>query len=573
MEASSGAAASVAALALARVATLAAAHHADLDGAARLMHAHAWVGGGAPAFASDLGGRRVALQAAFSGALASLADLVVRQGGQVAPLPSFGTSVAAIGPAPSGYQGISPEAMAALISALSDAGAVLPSVGSRLAAELSGVGLSADFGQSVGAIGVWAGAQAPDLRRRLALVRREAPDVLPAGVVAYTLFGGYIQLEELLRRLSAGDSSAVAALLAVQEGDPTLAGRINAWWRASPQDELLDVPGFGLLNGLPAVVRDRANRRSLALEKARLAAAISAATTTLQPSDLGHWELLSNQLRRAEMIERELQPMPGHPVPLLLSYSLDGLGRLVVSWGDPDTADITVTSVSGLTSGLDAAHGDLQRARALWQQSTATSGDRAVASITWLGYDAPQLDPGVLVPATSVAFSQAAARGGGALAGFVDGLRAAHEPSGTARSVVIGHSYGSLTVGHAARLRPGRLADDLVFIGSPGVGVGYASELGVRGGHVWVGEAGGDPVAALGRFGTDPGHASFGANHFPVGRDVFTSAHSSYWDQDSVSLTNMGHIINGHYDKLIRPQPLDDRPQLLLPQVATPPKR
>lgn len=550
----------------ARIAALAAAHHADLDGAARLMHAHAWVGGGAPAFASDLGGRRAALQAAFSGALASVADLVVRQGGQVSPLPSLSTSVAAMGPAPSGYQGISPEAMTALIATLSVAGSSLSLAGSRLAAELSGVGLSATFGQSVGAVGTWAGAQAPDLRRRLALVRQQVPGVLPAGVTAYTLFGGYIQPEALLGRLSAGDVSAVASLLAMQEGDPSLAARINAWWRASPRDSLLDVPGFGLLNGLPAVVRDQANRRSLFLTKAQLTTALSTATTTLQPSDLGNWERLSNQLRRAEMIERELRPVPGHPVPLLLSYSLDGLGRLVVSWGDPDTADITVTSVSGLTSGLDAAHGDLQRARALWQQATATSGDRGVASLTWLGYDAPQLDPGVLVPATSVAFSGAAARGGGALAGFVDGLRAAHEPSGTARSVVVGHSYGSLTVGHAARLRPGRLADDLVFIGSPGVGVGHASELGMRGDHVWVGEAGGDPVAALGRFGTDPGHTSFGANHFPVGRDVFTSAHSSYWDQDSVSLANMGHIINGHYEEIAKPAPLKVDPQLLLPE-------
>ncbi|WP_431900874.1 hypothetical protein [Nonomuraea sp. bgisy101] len=44
-----------------RVAALAAEHHADLDPAARLSRTHAWVGGGAPAFAATSAASRPGL--------------------------------------------------------------------------------------------------------------------------------------------------------------------------------------------------------------------------------------------------------------------------------------------------------------------------------------------------------------------------------------------------------------------------------------------------------------------------------------------------------------------------------
>ncbi|WP_084960155.1 alpha/beta hydrolase [Thermoactinospora rubra] len=565
------------------MAALCSEHHAALDPAVRLMQAHAWVGGGAPAFLTDLTRQRSALQTALSSALHSLAELVVRHGGPAPAVPSLHSSLTVASAAPGGFQGIDPAAMTALVSALDHAGHALAPVGARIAAELSGQGLSGVPGRTIGQVAEWATAQTGDLRRRLTRIRQTVPwDSLPAGVAAFDLFSAHCGDQggagALLGRITAGDAGAVRELLAVQERgqDPGLAARVNGWWHAlAPElrERLLDLAGFGLLNGLPATVRDAANRRWLAAEKARLTRELGAATAELlrldDPLLLGHWERVANQLRRVELIERSLRPVPGHPPLLLLAFDLNGLGRLIVSWGDPDTADITVTSVSGLTSGLDAAAGDLERSRALWQQSTAFSGDRTVASITWLGYSAPQLDPGILDPAKSVAFSHAAATGGAGLAAFTDGLRASHVPSGTARAVVIGHSYGSLTTGHAAVLRPGRLADTLIFLGSPGVGVDHVSQLGISPKHVWVGEAGGDPVAALGRFGTDPGRDAFGAQRFPVGREFWTAAHSSYWNQDSPSLRNMGRIINGQYDRLIQPKSYLDQPQLLMPEFSS----
>ncbi|MET9341427.1 alpha/beta hydrolase [Nonomuraea sp. NPDC003804] len=568
--------------ALRRVTALAADHHTALDAAARLMQAHAWVGGGAPSFTADLARHRATLQAALQSALDSLAHLVVRQGGPPPAIPALSTRVTTMTATPGGFQGIDPNAMTALLSTLDHGSHTLATAGTRLSAELSAHGLSPLPGHTIGQVAAWAATQTADLRRRLTRIRQTVPGpALSAGVTAYDLFGAHatdpLGSGALLTRIAAGEQEALAGLLAVQRRgqDPGLAARVNAWWQTLTPDlrrRLTGLAGAGLLNGLPATVRDQSNRRWLTTEKARLTRELAAKTAELarlnQPALLGDWERTANQLRRLELVEHALRPVPGHPAPLFLAFDLTGQGRLVVSWGDPDTADTTVTSVSGLTSGLDGALGDLDRSRALWSQASRTSGDHTIASITWLGYDAPQIDPGLFDAAKSVALDNAAINGAPALASFTDGLRASHTPSGTARSVVVGHSYGSLTTGHAARLRPGRFADELIFVGSPGVGVDHAAQLGVKPEHVWVGEAGNDPVAILGRFGTDPGEASFGARRFPVGRVPYTAAHSCYWDQDSVSLINMGHIINGDYDKVISPEPLHGQAQLLMPEVA-----
>ncbi|MFI6906515.1 alpha/beta hydrolase [Nonomuraea sp. NPDC050394] len=558
-----------------RVTALAIEHHAALDTAARLMHAHAWVGGGATAFTADLTGHRTRLQSSLSVAMRALGDLVVRQGGPNLTIPAVTTSPTGASAPAGAFRGIDPHAMTTLVSALDHAGHTLATAGARLGSELTGHGLSAQPGHALGQVAGWSVESGRDLRRRLSRIQRSVPwGTLPAGLAAYDLFGDHApgsgRVRRLLNQVAAGDAGAVGALLAVQEGgqDASLAARVNAWWHALPEDPRpTTLPGFGNLNGLPAAVRDQANRHWLSAEKARLTTQLEKAAVD-HPEDLGAWEKIANQLRRVRLIEQELRPRPGYPGPLLLAFDLTGNGRLIISWGDPDTADITVTNVSGLTSGLDAAHGDLERARALWRQAAVTGGGTSTASITWLGYDAPQIDPGLFDPGKSVLFAAAAAKGAAALASFTDGLRASHHPSSTARAVVIGHSYGSLTSGQAATLRPGRLADDLILVGSPGVGVNHASELGLDPNHVWVGEAGGDPVTALGSFGADPGDASFGARRFPVGRNVWTSAHSSYWDRDSVSVRNMGRLINGQYDELDQPEPLSKSPQLLMPELA-----
>jgi hypothetical protein len=95
---------------------------------------------------------------------------------------------------------------------------------------------------------------------------------------------------------------------------------------------------------------------------------------------------------------------------------------------------------------------------------------------------------------------------------------------------VLGHSYGSTVVGHTAR-DTGLDADDVIFVGSPGVGVAHAGELGLPAGHVWASTAAYDPIrlTIAGRtladallapsgddlwFGADPSGTRFGAQVF-----------------------------------------------------------
>jgi hypothetical protein len=574
-----------------RAVPLAVEHHADLDSAARLMIAHAWVGGGAPHFAACLATHRGSLQSALTLALSSLAQAAVRQGAPPTPIPQLTTHVP-VAPAPHGpFRGIDTRAMSILITSLDSAAGRLTAAGRRLAAELSAQALPPSPAWTVLRAADWCAAQAPDLRRRLDRIRRPS-HWLPADVAAYELFGAHAApapallsqltppVSALLSRLAAGDPACLVQLLALR--DPGLPAHVNAWWhRLSPavQGHLVTLHGFGSLNGLPASVRDQANRHQLAAEKHRLTAelarlhtpaALASISTDLRhlavPGALAAQDQVVRQLKSIAMVERALAVggRSGHPPAYLLAFDLTGTGRLAVSWGDPDTSDTTVTYVPGLNTRLSAFAGDIDRARVLWQQAQATAGSRTVASIAWLGYDPPQMS-GTLTPGASVAGEAPARRGGTELAAFTDGLTAAR--TGPGRHVVLGHSYGSLVTGKAALLRPGRLADELIFVGSPGVGVDHATELGLPGEHVWVGEDRNDPVAMLGHFGRDPGAPSFGARRFPVGRSLMQQAHSAYWAPESVSLRNLGAIVTSRYDQIIEP-PSITRPQLLLPQFT-----
>lgn len=561
-----------------RVALLAAEHHTDLDTPTRLMVAHAWVGGGAPHFAAGLATRRGSLQSAFALALASLAQAAARQGAPPPPPPPTSTQVPTAPAVHGPFRGIDTGAMTALIAALEAAADRLGAAGHRLRAELAALGLPLSPAWTVLRAAEWTATQCPDLRRRLARIRDSARWI-PAGVAAHDLFGAYaVSRDALLSRLATGDQAALAQLLALR--DAALPAQVASWWRRLPDGarrRLVTLPGFGALNGLPAAVRDQANRHLLAAEKARLTAelsrlygpgALASITADLRhlaaPAALLAQDETVRLLRNIAMIERALAlgGVSGHPPAHLLSLDLTGTGRLAVSWGDPDTAAVTVTYVPGLNTRLSAFAGDIDRARVLWQQAQATAGSRTIASIAWLGYDPPQIS-GTLTPGASVIGAAPARRGATELAAFADGLAAAR--TGPGRHVVLGHSYGSLVTGQAALLRPGRLADELVFVGSPGVGVDHATDLGLPADRVWVGEDRNDPVAKLGHFGRDPGSPTFGARPFPVGRNLLQNAHSSYWEPHSASLRNLGLIVTGHPDRMVTPfKPAT--PQLLMPQ-------
>jgi pimeloyl-ACP methyl ester carboxylesterase len=136
-------------------------------------------------------------------------------------------------------------------------------------------------------------------------------------------------------------------------------------------------------------------------------------------------------------------------------------------------------------------------------------------------------------------------------------------------NTVIGHSYGSTVVGHAMSDGGSLDVDNVVFVGSPGVGVPTVSELALDGiapdrlgDHVFATAAPADPVTWIGvavpevAHGVDPTSDVFGARVFesapgdysidiPVLGDVGFDppSHSSYFEQGTPSLRSMAQII------------------------------
>ncbi|WP_228994996.1 alpha/beta hydrolase [Streptomyces sp. DH8] len=355
----------------------------------------------------------------------------------------------------------------------------------------------------------------------------------------------------------------------------------KAWWAGltdEQREEYLAVypDRIGNLDGIPALVRDAANRDNLQLLIGKL-------------EGLHGDDDAETKLAALREIDRQLRAgtRPGEPPMYLLGIGDQGNGRAIVSYGNPDTSRNVAAYVPGLNTSLDMgfAEGDLKRARDL-SISTNRHGSSA-AVITWLGYDAPQ-SPGGL-GTLDVAMGGRAEEGGAAFREFMNGIEVVNENENP-HMTAIGHSYGSRTVG-AATQHPGGIpgVDDIVFVGSPGVGVDRAEDLGVGNDHVFVGAAANDVVTklpssseaavavqmlaggpaaarALGGlvdrndddvwFGKDPASEAFGATRFKVGDGpplvggggLTTDAHSEYFDPavDKTSVENMALIAAGY---------------------------
>ncbi|MEU5367866.1 alpha/beta hydrolase [Streptomyces sp. NPDC005951] len=364
----------------------------------------------------------------------------------------------------------------------------------------------------------------------------------------------------------------------------------KAWWAGltdEQREEYLAVypDRIGNLDGIPALVRDAANRDNLQLLMGKLEGRDDDDSAT--------------KLAALREIDRQLRAAPkvGEPPMYLLGIGDQGNGRAIVSYGNPDTARNVAAYVPGLNTSLDKefAEGDLKRARDL--SIAANQYGAPAAAIAWLGYDAPQSPDGLR--SLAVAGDGRAEQGGREFHEFMGGLKAANgheDPHMTA----IGHSYGSRTVGSAAQHPDGIPGvDEIVFVGSPGVGVDSADDLGVRRDHVFVGAAANDVVTKLPSkaesvlgmagvgfggpaaayafgdlvdrrdddvwFGRDPASEAFGARRIEVGDGpplvgkgkIDVDAHSHYFDPelDIASVENMALITAGHADRVKREEP------------------
>lgn len=350
--------------------------------------------------------------------------------------------------------------------------------------------------------------------------------------------------------------------------------QINDWWNnLSPmqQNALLNskYAQLGNLDGIPVLDRDFANRKNLPVVKTRLTGQM----TTLNGQEPTKYQTAYQGYREYQMISpgwtewhNKVMALQGRidnidkvnttlksntPAPhYLVGYQDVGNGRVIISTGNPDTAQNVSTYVPGMGTKLSGIKGGVGRADAMYN-SARLAGSPSTATIAWYGYDAPQ----GLGDAKSEDDAKKAAP---MLDNFESGLRVTHD--GTFHNTVVAHSYGTTVTGYAASHGHTLDVDDIAFVASPGVTVDKASDLRLHGGkhgssdNVYASTAEYDPIRlAEGINGGAPVHSDFGSHDFKSNPDrghlYFlgwnASAHSAYWDPNSPSLKSMGMIIAG----------------------------
>lgn len=367
--------------------------------------------------------------------------------------------------------------------------------------------------------------------------------------------------------------------------DPPPAGspeHNNGWWNGLSQAEqdrvIAERPDWvGDRDGIPATVRDDANRHLLVTETARLDRELAGVTARWQasldvplPPGMEEQGETRDQLALRTEVERlqgqrdALTAVHESVAPLdrqLLLLDVSGYDepRAAVGVGDVDTADhvsvftpgFTTTVAGSLPGYTNDMTGVQQTAQRLLDQSPQAG--QTVASVVWIGYDAPQWDS-VVSRDQSVATDTAAQRGGADLARFIDGVGASRDTD--PHLTALGHSYGSTTTGYALQQATG--VDDAVLFGSPGLGTEDINDLQVPPGHTAVLEARQDVVADLGSFGGDTnqfdGTTDLSAREEtgPTGLPLRESVgHSDYLAPGTTSQHNIAATVAGLHDQRI----------------------
>ncbi|MEV6975157.1 alpha/beta hydrolase [Kitasatospora sp. NPDC093806] len=322
------------------------------------------------------------------------------------------------------------------------------------------------------------------------------------------------------------------------------------WWKSLTPDQqssylALHPDQVGRLDGLPATVRDEANRLLLEQQLDEMKAGDA------RGSGLTFEEYNKREGALRELKER-LDRQDGEAAEkklFLLGLDAKGDGKAIVALGNPDTADHTAVMVPGTGTTLGSMPGQITRITALQDAAIdAAHGNKNVSVISWLGYDAPEIPPESL----GVAGTGRAKDGAEAMRQFTLGTRVAQ---GDHRShlTVLGHSYGTTAVGAAAAGGQGLGADDIVAVASPGMTVTEAEKLHIDPSHFWVGAADDDNIRKVAGFtlGDDPMFEKFGGNNIQID----TSGHSGYWDENSQSLANQGRIIAGQPPNTVPKEP------------------
>ncbi|MCZ0203834.1 alpha/beta hydrolase [Streptomyces sp. UMAF16] len=383
-----------------------------------------------------------------------------------------------------------------------------------------------------------------------------------------------------------------------EDGDPEL---VAQWW-ASLTDEQksayisMHPDSIGAMDGLPATVRDEANRVVLNESRAayqdkldawmkkepdRYAPYISPITgrevkgAQVETEEWKEWNKkkgeLEGRIRGMDAIQSRFDRTGADHLPeaYLLGFDPEGKGhdgKVIIANGNPDIADHTGIYVPGTGTLLQDIDKDMGRGEILWHETNRYAQGQKVSTITWFDYDAPlQAKPfekgGGLFP--EAMSDDWAAKGGPGLSHFLDGNLEAHRmASGNTNlghTTLMGHSYGTTLIGDAAKsrgmLEGGLPVDDVIAVGSPGMQAKHAADLGIPQGHMWAEQGGGNDaavriggkyLAGLGDDWTIPTDPEFGATIMESDADD----HGAFWDENSTSLRNQALVMAGQYDKV-----------------------
>lgn len=282
---------------------------------------------------------------------------------------------------------------------------------------------------------------------------------------------------------------------------------------------------IGNADGVEGWARDRANRNRLPNLKKEAKDNVSMYTELLKSpwidsntrayylSELDKaekavkaYDAVQEQLDKGISLEDYQHGKEGDPVSLLTLQNDGGRVKAAMGQGDVDHAKNVATFVPGIGTTVEGSMGEYMRQTKNLRSAAMAQGRLSasdVATVAWLGYDAPgeadlnqpQNIPGIISPFLAQA-------GSDRLAGFMNGMQASRDyGAGDAHMTLAGHSYGSSTSGMAATKVKYGVIDDLVLFGSPGMGTYDAKNYHVDQNHLWVsGVPKGDSVQGMGKF-------------------------------------------------------------------------
>ena len=425
--------------------------------------------------------------------------------------------------------------------------------------ELTALALSLSLGGGSGAFGVQQnGADAPVHVRQI--------DISQATVPSYANARGAIQLTRvdltllpklggraLLDQLSILPSPTLSQYVkdhpeAIRDvlSTPIAAGDVSIWWKAATpavRAKLITATPdlVGNLDGIPFRTRDLANRAYLTNAIAELERQLSSGVGR------GMNVEVTNHLHMLTKIDKALESAKRESARTLVSLDTESPGRAAIVVGDLASADYVSYLIPGMFFTIDGQVDDwANTASTLYQDQNSWlarlgESSSSVATVAWIGYQTPHL--------LNVGSLALADEGAGFLTRAIEGLqnlRGTNQPYIS----VMAHSYGS-TAAMIALQQGNFQIDALAVVGSPGSSAQSASALAVRGGNVYVGEAGWDPVVNTAFYGSDPGAPSYGAFRMSVagGIDAITNTalgasygHNEYFQPGSESMRNMALI-------------------------------